>query len=80
MEAKYIEKYDTIADMKAGDVAVSKDRSQLFICIYVSNDNHDDSHLAVIDLNDPYNQYVNKLDTKTKIKKLERGDRFVFTV
>lgn len=80
MDAEYIEKYDMLKDLKPGEVAVSANREKLFVCVWVPNADNTDSHRAVFDLNDPYNQYGFKQNMNQKIKKLERGDKFVFTI
>ena len=80
MKAEFIEKYDRLKDLQPGEVAVSADREKIFVCAYVPNAQGDDSHKAFFDLNSPRDQYVHQQDMDQKIRKLERGDVFVFTV
>ncbi len=80
MEAEYIEKYDKLRDLQPGQVAVSANREKLFICVWAPNQGRSDSHKTIFDLRDPTNQYVFHQDMNQPIKKLERGDKFIFTV
>jgi len=80
MKAEYLEKYDMLKDMTPGSVAVSADREKLFICVYVPNKERNDSHIAVVDLNNSCDQYVHKENMNQQIRILSHGDKFVFTV
>lgn len=82
MKAEFIESYSMLKDMKPGDMAISKDRSQFFVCGYGKNFPEPapgGCYQAIFDLNNLRDQYVDKLDTNQPVKILQQGDRFVIT-
>jgi hypothetical protein len=80
MKAEYLERYDELNTLRPGDVAVSKDRGKLFLCLWVPNADGTDCHVAIVDLDNPCHQYVHKLDLNQPVRKLAIGDKFLITV
>lgn len=81
MEAHYIESYDKLSELKPGQLAVSKDRESLYLCTWApAKGDIKDSYLAIIDLNNPTDQYIYNLNLEQPVKILSRGDKFVMTV
>jgi hypothetical protein len=77
LKSTFIESYQTLKDLKPGDVAVSKDRAHVYIC-----GNHYDpatrvSSHTILDLND-LSYESGERDLSTKIKILKLGDKFNF--
>ena len=81
MDAEYIEKYERLSSLKPGRLAVSMDRKNLYLCLFVPKPGGvKDSFCTVVDLNDPTRQYVYDIDMNQQVKILPRGDKFVITV
>ena len=81
MKSHYVEKYDKLSDLHPGQLAVSKDRENLYLCLWVPAENGEkDSFKAIIDLNNPTDQYVYNLNQDQPVKILSSGDKFVITV
>ncbi len=77
MKSTFIESYQTLGDMRPGDVAVSKDRAHVYIC-----GNHYDpvskvTQITILDLNDLYYESGAR-DKSTKVQMLQSGDKFDF--
>lgn len=77
MKSVYAEKYQTLENMKPGDVAVSKDRSQVFVCGNHYNEESKTSERTILDMNDLSYESGSR-DMTTQIKILNIGDRFDF--
>lgn len=78
MKAQFIEKYQTLEDMKPGDVAVSKDRKKVYICAYHYNFLKKDNERTIIDINNLYEQYTDHRTMTEPVKFLKIGDKFYF--
>jgi hypothetical protein len=77
MKSVFTENYKTLGDMRAGDVAVSKDRAHVYVCGNHYNEETKVSELTVLDMNDlAYESGTRDMSAKVKILKL--GDRFDF--
>lgn len=77
MKSVFSENYQTLADMKAGDVAVSKDRAHVYVCGNHFVEETAKSELVILDMNDLFYE-SQKRDMSEKIKILKTGDRFDF--
>ncbi len=77
MKAEFLEKYETLGSLLCGDLAVSKDRSKLFLCLWIPNADMSDCYKGVIELTDPHNQYIHKLEMEQPVRKLVRGDKYL---
>jgi len=81
MEVKFIEKYTKLGDIKEGQVAVSKDRKEFFVCCYYWCATLKLNKKIIINLNYlSNNQYTETLDLEQLVKILKRGDKFVCEV
>jgi len=80
MDAEFIEKYDRLSQMRAGDIAISKDRSQVFVCGAWSPDKKEGNQLVVLDLKRLSYQYSYDRDMTQLVRKLQKGDQIVLTV
>lgn len=77
MKSTFTEAYQTLDDMAPGDVAVSKDRTKVYIC-----GNHYDpvskvTQRTILDMNDLYYESGQR-DMTAKVKILMLGDKFDF--
>jgi hypothetical protein len=77
MKSTFTEVYQTLGDMKAGDVAVSKDRAHVYVCGNHYDPKTANSSLAILDMNDLFYESQER-DMTTKVKILKAGDRFDF--
>ena len=80
MDAEFIEKYGRLSEMRSGDMAISKDRSQVFVCGTWSPDKDKGNQLVVLDLKRLSYQYSYDRDMTQLVKILQRGDQIVITV
>ena len=77
MKAKFIERYDKLSEMNIGNIAVSADRSKIFICCHAYDIESACTRKVIINLNDLHGQYCDKWDMNQQIKKLVKGDKFL---
>jgi hypothetical protein len=77
MKSTFIESYQTLGEMKAGDVAVSKDRAHVYVCGNHYNPETKVSSQTILDLNE-LSYESEERDMTTKIKILKLGDKFNF--
>ncbi len=77
MKSVFVESYQTLADMKPGDVAVSKDRAHVYVCGNHYDEKSKVSQRTILDMNDLYYESGER-DMSTKIKILKTGDKFDF--
>ena len=68
------------AELRPGEVAVSKDRKRTYLCCWVPDQSRNDCYPAIIDLANPTDQYIHKTDLDQPVKIIPIGDRFVVTV
>ena len=81
MKSHFVEKYDKLRGLRPGQLAVSQDRENLYLCVWVpAEDGKKDSYKAIIDLNNPTDQYIYNLIFDQPVKILATGDKFVMTV
>jgi len=77
MNIEFIEKYVKLSDMKAGDIATSKDRNSFFVCGYHYDNLKQQNVKVILDINNLYNQYTDGEDLTQPIKILKSGDQFI---
>ncbi len=77
MDVQFIEKYEMLSDMKEGDTATSKDRTNFFVCGYHYDTLKKKNVRVILDLNNLFDQYTENRDMSQPIKILKRGDNFV---
>lgn len=75
MEAKFIEKYDMLSDMKANDIAVSVDRKKFFVCGWHYDSLKKDNVLITLDINNLHDQYTDSRQDEP-VRILKTGDKF----
>lgn len=80
MKAQFVERYDSLEDLKFGEIGVSKDRSRIFVCGYLLNKKDNIFEKAILELNNLGNQYLDKVDMKQPIKKLQTGDKLLLEI
>jgi hypothetical protein len=81
MDAQYLESYNKLSDLHPGQLAASKDRKSLYLCVWVpALHGAKDSYKAIIDLTNPTDQYVYNINMDQPVKILSTGDKFVITV
>ena len=82
MKAEFEESYDLLDSMNLGDVAVSRDRKKVFYRtrghIITDDGEIGDEVDVVIDLNDYWMSHIP--EGKNPVRKLQKGDKFTFTV
>ena len=76
MEVVFHEKYVKLSDMKAGDVATSKDRAKFFVCGYHYCLFKKANIKVIHDVNNLHDQYTEKRDLTQPVKILKAGDNF----
>ncbi len=77
MKSTFTEIYQTLNDMKAGDVAVSKDRAHVYICGIHFDPDTNIKQLTILDMNDLFYESGER-DMTAKVKILSTGDKFDF--
>lgn len=77
MKSTFTEAYQTLDDMKAGDVAVSKDRAHVYICGVHYDPESKVKQRTILDMNDLFYESGER-DLTAKVKILLPGDRFDF--
>ena len=77
MKSTFIENYQTLDDMKPGDIAVSKDRAHVYVCGHHYDDETKVTRRTILDLNDLYYESGAR-DLTAKVKILLPGDKFDF--
>lgn len=77
MDAEFVEKYDKLSDMKAGQSAVSKDREKFFVCGYVYDTLKKQNVATILEVNNLRDQYSENRDMTQPVKILKSGDKFV---
>lgn len=78
IKTELVEKYDKLKDLESGDIAVSKDRKDIFICGYAIFGSAKPQRV-VLKLNDLKDQHPDKWDVHQDVKKLIEGDKFIIT-
>ena len=74
MKVQYQEGNIKLSSLTAGQVAVSVDRKQFFICGYVFKDGANQT--VILNVNDLSNQYTDKVDMDQPVHVLKGGDQF----
>ena len=77
METNFVEKYSKLSDMKAGDVATSKDRELFYVCGYHYDKLKKANVPVVLEMNNLDDQYTDKRDMSKQVRILRPGDKFM---
>jgi hypothetical protein len=78
MKSQFIEMYQTLDNMKPGDIAVSKDRTSVYVCGIHFDPLTKESQRTILDMNDLYYNSAGGRDLTAKVKILVAGDKFNF--
>lgn len=77
MKVTFVEKYTKLGDIEEGEVAVSKDRRNFFVCGYHYCATLKLNRKIILNVNDLSNQYSEDIDLEQPVKILKAGDKFV---
>ena len=80
MEVQFVEKYKKLSDMEEGQVAVSKNREEFFVCGHHYCKTLKLNKKIILNVNKLWNQYTEKIDMDQPVKILTSGDKFVCQV
>ncbi|PHS13429.1 MAG: hypothetical protein COA78_06745 [Blastopirellula sp.] len=78
MKAELIEKYIKLSDLKVGQIAVSRDRKNIFLCAYEYKAGK--NYSVIVELNNLGDQYTDNRDMSQPVRVLASGDRFVIDI
>jgi hypothetical protein len=77
MVVTFVETYDKLSDMNAGETATSKDRESFFVCGYYYDEAQKQNVKVILDLNNLYDQYTERRNMSQPVKILKAGDKFI---
>ena len=80
MEVQFVEKYKKLSDMEEGQVAVSKNREEFFVCGHHYCKTLKLNKKIILNVNKLWNQYTEKIYIYQPVKILTSGDKFVCQV
>lgn len=77
MECQFIETYTKLGDMEEGEVAVSKNREEFFVCGHHYCTTLKLNKKVILNINKLWDQYTEKIDMEQPVKILKSGDKFI---
>jgi len=80
MEVQFVEKYKKLCDIEEGQVAVSKDRKEFFVCGHHYCTTLKLNKKVILNVNKLFDQYTETVDLEQLVKILKSGDKFVCKV
>ena len=80
MEVQFVEKYVKLSDMEEGQVSVSKNREEFFVCGHSYCKVLKCNKRIILNVNKLWDQYTEKIDMNQPVKILKSGDKFVCNI
>lgn len=77
MEVTFVEKYNKLSDMEEGQVAVSKNREEFFVCGHHYCKTLKCNKKIILNVNKLWDQCTEKIDMEQPVKILKSGDKFI---
>ncbi len=80
MNVQFVEKYTKLSELEEGQVAVSKDRNEFFVCGHHYCKTLKLNKKIILNVNKLWDQYTENIDLNQPVKVLKSGDKFVCEV
>lgn len=80
MNVQFVEKYKKLSELEEGQVAVSKNREEFFVCGRHYCKDRMANRKIILNVNKLWDHYTENIDMDQPVKILKSGDKFVCEV